>query len=208
VLIVVAALKGGVGKTTVAVGLAEAAASEHGSALLVDADPQASAMRWSDTASEEGAGLRAVTVALPTRDLRRRLSGIGGGYPVVVVDTPPGQLPIVSSAVDLADVVVVPSQTSWSDLDRLDGTLDLAREARVPAMVVLNRVRAGTRSLDEATASLEEARVWLAKTALPQREAIAATYGRRPGSALVSLTRDLVAEIEGGVNSRRKRRRS
>ena len=127
---------------------------------------------------------------------------------MVVVDTPPGQLPIVSAAVDIADVVVVPSQTSWSDLDRLDGTLDLAREARVPAMVVLNRVRAGTRSLEEATASLEEARVWLAKTTLPQREAIAATYGRRPGSALTSLTGELVAEIEAGVSTRRKRRRS
>jgi chromosome partitioning protein len=207
VLIVVAALKGGVGKTTVAVGVAEAAASEHGSALLVDADPQGSAMRWSDTASEEGLGLRAVTVSLPTRDLRRRLSGIGAGYPVVVVDTPPGQLPIISAAVDLADVVVVPSQTGWSDLDRLEGTLDLARDARAPAMVVLNRVRAGTRSWEEATASLEDARVWLAKTALPQREAIAATYGRRPGAPLLSLTRELVAEIEAGVNSRRKRRR-
>ncbi|HWC37656.1 MAG TPA: ParA family protein [Acidimicrobiales bacterium] len=206
-LIVVAALKGGVGKTTVAVGVAEAAASEHGSALLVDADPQGSAMRWSDTASEEGLGLRAVTVSLPTRDLRRRLSGIGAGYPVVVVDTPPGQLPIISAAVDLADVVIVPSQTSWSDLDRLEGTLDLARDARAPAMVVLNRVRAGTRSWEEATASLEEARVWLAKTALPQREAIAAAYGRRPGAPLLSLTRELVAEIEAGVNSRRKRRR-
>jgi chromosome partitioning protein len=208
VLIVTAALKGGVGKTTLAVGLAEAAAIEHGSALLVDADAQGSAMRWSDTASEEGHGLRAVTVSLPTRDLRRRLSGIGGGYPVVVVDTPPGHLPITSSAVDLADVVVVPSQTSWSDLDRLDTTLDLARDARAPAMVVLNRVRAGTRSWDEATASLEEARVWLAKTAIPQREAIAATYGRRPGVALVSLTGELLTEIEAGVNSRRKRRRS
>jgi chromosome partitioning protein len=207
VLIVVAALKGGVGKTTVAVGVAEAAASEHGSALLVDADPQGSAMRWSDTASEEGLGLRAVTVSLPTRDLRRRLSGIGAGYPVVVVDTPPGQLPIISAAVDLADVVIVPSQTGWSDLDRLEGTLDLARDARAPAMVVLNRIRAGTRSLEEATASLEDARVWLAKTALPQREAIAATYGRRPGAPLLSLTRELVAEIEAGVNSRRKRRR-
>lgn len=206
-LIVVAALKGGVGKTTVAVGLAEAAADEQGSALLVDADPQASAMRWSDTASEEGAGLRAVTVSLPTRDLRRRLSGIGAGYPVVVVDTPPGQLPIISAAVDLADVVVVPSQTSWSDLDRLDSTLDLARDSRAPAMVVLNRVRAGTRSWEEATTSLEEARVWLAKTALPQREAIAATYGRRPGAPLLSLTRELVSEIGAGINSRRKRRR-
>ena len=206
-LIVVAALKGGVGKTTVAVGVAEAAASEQGSALLVDADPQGSAMRWSDTASEDGAGLRAVTVSLPTRDLRRRLSGIGAGYPVVVVDTPPGQLPIVSAAIDLADVVVVPSQTSWSDLDRLDGTLDLARDANAPALVVLNRVRAGTRSLEEATASLEDARVWLAKTTLPQREAIAASYGRRPGAPLLSLTRELVAEIEAGVNSRRKRRR-
>lgn len=39
-------LKGGVGKTTTAVYLAEAGVQRFGSALLVDADPRGSALEW------------------------------------------------------------------------------------------------------------------------------------------------------------------
>ena len=49
-IVVVAALKGGVGKTTTAVHLAALAAAGRREATLVDADPQASAADWLDTA--------------------------------------------------------------------------------------------------------------------------------------------------------------
>jgi chromosome partitioning protein len=51
-IVTVASLKGGVGKTTLAVALAEAAAERDGGALLVDADSQGSAMKHAELAEE------------------------------------------------------------------------------------------------------------------------------------------------------------
>ena len=53
-IVTVAGLKGGTGKTTVAVSLAEACAERYGEALLIDADPQGSAMTWAELAEEMG----------------------------------------------------------------------------------------------------------------------------------------------------------
>ena len=51
-IIVVAALKGGVGKTTTSVYLAALASARH-PATLIDADPQASAADWIETSEDE-----------------------------------------------------------------------------------------------------------------------------------------------------------
>ena len=77
-IVVVAALKGGVGKTTTAVYLAALAAGSRKSATLVDADPQASSADWIETATDDQ--LEAVTpVEAPTdRLLSRALSRIDG----------------------------------------------------------------------------------------------------------------------------------
>ena len=52
-IVVVAALKGGVGKTTTCVYLAALAAAGRRAVTLVDADPQASAADWLDHADDE-----------------------------------------------------------------------------------------------------------------------------------------------------------
>jgi chromosome partitioning protein len=46
VVVTVAQLKGGVGKTTLAVALAAELARRNGSCALIDADPQRSATQW------------------------------------------------------------------------------------------------------------------------------------------------------------------
>ena len=66
--VAVANLKGGTAKTTTAVFLAHVMAAE-GRTLLVDADPQGSALGWAETAEE----LPFSTVSLPVRNLHRQL---------------------------------------------------------------------------------------------------------------------------------------
>jgi chromosome partitioning protein len=94
VRLVVAGLKGGVGKTTSAVYLS-AVARRHGLVTLVDADPQASAAEWLEERPLEGV----VVVEAPSeRLLVRALDRAEGAS--VVVDTPPGSERLVRAAVD------------------------------------------------------------------------------------------------------------
>ena len=193
----VAGLKGGTGKTTTAVLLAELLAEvDGGRVVLVDTDPQGSAMRWADMAAEEdGDGLRALAVSLPTADLGRRLPALADPAASVVLDTPPGALGITTAAVRAADVVIVPARPSVADLDRVAVAVDLAETWNRPALAVLTNVRAGTRSAAEAREALADARIPCAETSIPHREAIAAAFGTRPGDAVLDYVRELDAEI-------------
>ncbi len=192
--VVVAAYKGGTGKTTAAVALAEAGAHWRGSALLVDADPQASAMRWAEMAADDGgSGLRSVVVSLPTRDLARRLAGLrADDYPLTVVDCPPGSEPITAAALDGADVAVVTCRPAVGDLDRAWPTLEAAESAGVPSLVLLTMTRTRTRSLEATRSVLADAGVNVADVTVPQREAIAAAWGTRPGRELLDIGEQLI----------------
>jgi len=53
VILVVAALKGGVGKTTTSVYLAAIAAAARHPVTLIDADPQASTAEWIEASPDE-----------------------------------------------------------------------------------------------------------------------------------------------------------
>ena len=96
-ILVVANLKGGVGKTTSAVFLAEAAAERNERVLLVDSDAQGSAKGWFERAAADGVKLRSEAMALSTPELGRRLASLGG-YDTIVIDTPPGNLDVIRAA--------------------------------------------------------------------------------------------------------------
>ena len=199
-IVTVASLKGGVGKTTLAVALAEAAAERDGGALLVDADSQGSAMKQAELAEEAGAPLSSVTVALPTRDLPRRLQGIGAArYGIVVVDTPPGHEAVTRAAISVADLAIVPARPTPVDLERAWATIDLVEEMGRRPLVVLSQIRLGTRALAATLRALEAAGVQVAPTMIPQREAVSLGYGARIGRPLSTLAAALLAEIMEAV---------
>ncbi len=181
ITITVASRKGGVAKTTTAVHLASHLA-RVGRTLLVDADPQASALHWSEAAGDHG-GLGCTTIGLPVRDLSRRLIDVASGYVHTVIDTPPGSgdTPIIRSAMVAADVVIVPLSPTLLDMQTLMATVDLLAETETddvrPFGVLLTRVRAGTVSSRETRSALADLEIPVLDSEIPMRESLAFGYG-------------------------------
>lgn len=177
--LVVANLKGGVGKTTTAVHLA-AGLGRHSAAVLVDADPQQSAARWVQLA---GADIPFQLLSAPSPRLRGALEA-GPAVPYTVIDTPPGDTAIVAAALALADVVLLPVAPLLMDLDRLAPTLDLlaaAAAAYNPTVwVLLTRVRSGTRSAGATRDWFAQRQLPVLSTEIPLAEAYGWSYGAVP----------------------------
>ena len=176
-VITIAQQKGGSGKTTLAVNLAVACAARGLSVALLDTDPQGSLGRWFmarrdrlGTAGMEFSTASAWGVSYECEKLKK-------AHDLVIVDTPPKVDADLRPALREASLVLIPVASSHVDLWAVDGVLDLiAREGR-PALVVMNRAKAGTRLAGQvAQAAGEKADV--AAAVLAQRVAYAETMGQ------------------------------
>jgi len=184
--------KGGTGKTTSSVYLASAL-HRLGRTLLVDSDPQLSALTW----SQQNGGLPFTVVSLPTRDVHKRLVDLAADYEHVVLDSPPGDLGIIRSVVLAAEVGIVPVAPTGLDLNRLRPTFELLAELEpvnpVEVGVLLTRVRKGTRSIREAKEVLDEFGYPVLDTQIPLAEMYAGSFGSAP--AELGQYEDLLVEL-------------
>jgi len=146
--ICVTSLKGGVGKSTVALNLASVLHRAGHRTLLVDCDAQATLRAWSARAAEAGHEGPPV-VALDAKSLRRDLPRVSAGFDVIVIDTPPRVGVEARAAMTVSDYVLMPVSPGGPDVWALSETLALLEEVRalrpeIHAGIVLNRYDART----------------------------------------------------------------
>lgn len=176
--------KPGTGKTTSAVLLAYALHRLGRDVVLVDADPAASALAWSDDVG----GFPFGVYGLAVKDAGRRLSGLGGDDSVLVVDLPQAEDhgAIVRSVLRRVDEITIPVAPSTIEIERTSKIADLLEEveevrtedARVA--VLLNRVVGRARSGGDARTALTELGYEVLAPQIPRKEVYALAYGAVP----------------------------
>lgn len=199
-VIVLASNKGGVGKTTLAMSLAEGLARRD-STLVVDLDPQQSALQWWSVAD----GGNRLRFRVEAGD-RAAVNAIEEGRPrhrFVVVDCPPSlSAPQTRDALMRADLVLIPMQPSPVDLWAGAHVAEWVRHAKVAnprlrAFIVLNQVEPKTRMWQGVKEVLDELNLPTLATTVRRRAAF--RNAALTGTTVYSTGRqglEAVAEIE------------
>jgi chromosome partitioning protein len=154
-VIAVTHLKGGVGKTTLAVniacGLANKMERQH-SVVLIDGDINAAAARWLDgnhTLAVERLPFGATELREPWT---KRVFDRAAGCDWCVVDLPANIAAASSAALMIADLAVIPVTPSGLDLTVCEQQLNLVRDARTQRQGRLPQILLVPSRIDRRTA--------------------------------------------------------
>lgn len=200
-IITVAQQKGGAGKTTLAVNLAIAFAKQNLRVAILDTDPQGSLGRWFMTRREllGDPGLEFATAS--AWGVGYECEKLSKSNDIVIIDTPPKVDSDLKPALREADLILVPVGSSLVDLWATDGVVDLALRVGKRCVIVLNRVKAGTRLADDVAAAAANVSADVVTSSLGQRVVYAETLGQglavleAAKSAATAEVQALVAEI-------------
>jgi chromosome partitioning protein len=183
--------KGGVGKTTLALHLAGQWARRGKRITLIDADPQGSALDWSEQRARSGAERLFGVVGLARDTIHREAPELAHDVDHIVIDGPPRIAALLRSALLSADLVLVPVQPSPLDGWASAEMLALIAEARIfrPTLLarfVLNRCATGTVIARETAQNLAD----------HDPPALTARIGQRMIFADAARTRQLAFELD------------
>jgi chromosome partitioning protein len=188
--------KGGVGKTTLAVHFATALARRKKRVLLVDADPQGSALDWS--ASREDAALFPV-VGIPKPTIHKELPKLAANYDFVVIDGAPRVYDVARSAIMASDLILIPVQPSPYDVWAAKEIVDLVGEVEsfkdnLKTAFVINRKIVNTAIGRDVGEALAEYQTPVLQAHICQRVSFAETAGR--GLTVIETEPDSLASQE------------
>jgi chromosome partitioning protein len=200
--------KGGVGKTTLALHLAGQWVGKGRRVIVIDADPQGSALDWSQQRAKQPLPRLFGVLGLARDTLHREAPEIARDADHIVIDGPPRLAPLMRSALLAADLVIIPASPSPFDGWASGEILRLLREARVfrPQLVarfVLNRCSVRSVIAREAAEALADHEPPILATRVGQRVIFADAARTGPlvcevphGEAATAEITALAAEIE------------
>lgn len=171
--------KGGVGKTTTTMQLAGSLARRGAKVLVVDADEQATATRWSVMNEETPFPATVVGLSASGSKLHREIQKFVDQYDYILVDCPPSvSAPTPQSAFLVSDLVVIPTRPSLADIWAVQETLKLVERAEainegIKAVILLNAKQPNTSLGRDAAEILSGFNVALLKTTFHLRQAYA-----------------------------------
>lgn len=188
-IITIANLKGGVGRTTTAMLLACAFARLGRQVTVLDTDHYGAAAWWANYAQDDGDPLPFSVTRYPLSD------DAGVEYPdkvsmitemvspevVTIIDTCSHAPDIVRAVSEISDFVIVPCSASVVDYSPTMRTLD---SLSAPHAVLMTQIDERTRAAHELRRRLVAADVFVFAARIPHREVFKQLYGATPGKQL------------------------
>lgn len=176
--------------------------AERGPVLLVDADPAASALEWSNLAADDG-GFPFRVISLPSKTLHQRIPDIARPDEVVVIDSPQieDHAAIAGSVMRIADELVVTCAPTPIEVNRTTPIreeiekYDAARVITARVSVLLNRAIANANSLRNTRDVLAELGYHVLGSTIYRTQAYAQAFGSRPLAGSADPWRAVVREL-------------
>ncbi len=154
-------IKGGVGKTTLAVSLAILRANAGHDVLLVDGDEQRTALTFTDLRTEFLGQPGYTAVSLQGAALRTQVRQLAGKYDDIIIDVGGRDTGSLRAALTVTQVLLIPVQPRSFDIWAVEQMAVLIQEAReineqLRTLVVLNAADAQGRDNADAVQALQE----------------------------------------------------
>jgi chromosome partitioning protein len=173
-VIAVTNLKGGVGKTTIALNLGVTLAHRDYKVCVVDTDTeQRSAIKWSGQRDES---LRSVPVFAVGEKLNKEVEALNKDYDFVIIDGTPQLSERANRTILASDVIIIPISTSGFDFWSFEHFVERYNQAKafkenVQAFVLLNKFSETKNISKEIREALSEFEIPVLKTTMGERVA-------------------------------------
>ena len=177
----VCSTKGGVGKTTLVICLADAFARQGGTVAIIDADPNGHVASWRERAGEDCKV--DVMAGVTEKAILDKIAEAAACYSVVFVDLEGAASQSVTYAIAESDLVLIPTKISGMDLQEVFRTYEVVQRAEkmlrrmIPARAVLTQMSPlPSRVAVHARQEIQAASIPVLRTEVIQRTAYQAIH--------------------------------
>jgi len=195
--------KGGTGKTTLAINLADGFVRSAQRVLLLDTDPQGSVISWHRVKKNTRFSIQ----ALGDDDIFDVVQSARRSYDRILIDTPPSVTGITETILSLSDHAIVPIGPSPLDIWSSKDIVGMIRRVKIDrkdfnVRLLVCKTIVGTRLSKEARSTLQGFGIKLFRTHISQRIAYIesmiagqSVLGYAPESAAAQEITSLCREI-------------